>query len=218
MRRDSQTFRQVFEAVRTFLSAHFDGGQDFSSGVNCLQDEGYQEWIEFPLTIAQLAQEALGLMRDPLQRRKREEAARALDGVNGAENACQQGPVFRVLLELDKLLIQLREVFVTLDQKFVNHVLILHSLVLHARQKTVLCRISLVDTALPLDFRVFLSVKRYVDTQGIHRRVAWELYMDLPSFQQVAGADVAVALSVPADEGTLCFWLPGRTDARFPRS
>ena len=115
MRRDAQTFGQVLKAVRTFLPARFDRGQHLAGGVDRLQDEGHQGRSEFPLAIAQLAQKALGLMGDPLQRRKREEAARALDGVNGAEDAGQQRRVLRVLLQLDELLIQAREVLMTLD-------------------------------------------------------------------------------------------------------
>ena len=111
----AQTFGQIFKAVRTFLPARFDGGQHLSGRVDRFQDQGYQGRSEFPLAIAQLAQEALGLMGDLLQSRKREEAARALDGVNGAEDAGQQRRILRVLLEFDKLLIQAREVFVTLD-------------------------------------------------------------------------------------------------------
>jgi hypothetical protein len=44
-----------------------------------------------------------------------EEAACALNSVNGAEDACQQSRILRVLLEFDKLLIQTREVLMTLN-------------------------------------------------------------------------------------------------------
>ena len=70
-------------------------------------------------------------MGDRLQSRKRQEAAGALDGVNGTEDACQQRLILGVLLELDEFLIQAREVLVTLDQEFANHFLILHGRVLH---------------------------------------------------------------------------------------
>ena len=73
-------------------------------------------------------------MGDPLQRRKREEAARALDGVNGAEDAGQQRRVLRALLQFYEFLIQAREVLMTLDKEFTNHILILHANVLHGAQ------------------------------------------------------------------------------------
>ncbi len=57
LRRDMQTFRQVFKPVRTFLPARFDGGQHLSGSVHRVQDEGYQGWAEFSPAIAQLAQE-----------------------------------------------------------------------------------------------------------------------------------------------------------------
>jgi hypothetical protein len=36
-----------------------------------------------------------------------------------------------MLLEFDQLLIQAREVFITLNKEFLNHILILHALFLH---------------------------------------------------------------------------------------
>jgi hypothetical protein len=53
-----------------------------------------------------------------------QEAARSLDGVNGAKNAPQQIRIVRVFLEFDEILIQARKVFVTLDQKLTNRFLI----------------------------------------------------------------------------------------------
>ena len=58
-------------------------------------------------------------------------AARALDGVNGAEDAGQQRRILGVLFEFDEFLIQAREVLMTLDKELTNHFLILHALVLH---------------------------------------------------------------------------------------
>jgi hypothetical protein len=55
--------------------------------------------------------------------------------VNGAENARQQSCIGRMLLKFHQLLIQAREVFITLDQKFLNHILILHALSLHKLEK-----------------------------------------------------------------------------------
>ena len=135
IRRDAQAFGQILKSLRAFLSARFDRGQHLSGRVDGLQNEGYQRWIELPLAIAQLAQQALGLMGDLLQRRKREETARALDGVNGAENARQQRRVLRVLLQFNEFLIQAREILMTLHQKFTNHFLILHALVLHGARR-----------------------------------------------------------------------------------
>jgi hypothetical protein len=40
-----------------------------------------------------------------------------------------------MLLKFHQLLIQAREVFITLDQKFLNHILILHALSLHKLEK-----------------------------------------------------------------------------------
>ena len=76
------------------------------------------------LAVAQLAQEGFGLVGDRFQNRKCQEAARSLDGVNGAENASQQICILRVFLEFDEILIQPGEVFVTLDQKLTNRFLV----------------------------------------------------------------------------------------------
>ncbi len=70
-------------------------------------------------------------MRDRFQNRKCQEAARSLDGVNGAKNAPQQIRIVRVFLQFDQILIQAREVFVTLDQKFTNRFLIFRARVIH---------------------------------------------------------------------------------------
>ena len=126
---NSQTFGQLLKAVRTFLPARFDRGQHPSNRVDRLKNQGHQGRIELPLAIAQLAQKALGLMRDFLQRRKREETTGALNGVNRAEDAREQRRILRVLLQLDEFLIQRREILVTLDQKFANHILIFHTMV-----------------------------------------------------------------------------------------
>ena len=67
------------------------------------------------MTISQLAEKVFGLMGNPLQRCKCEEAARALDGVNGAEDAGQQGRLLRVFFQFNEFLIQAREVLMTLD-------------------------------------------------------------------------------------------------------
>lgn len=93
----TQTFGQLIKAEWTFLPALLDAGQHLSSRVNCLQNQRNQGRSELRLAVAQLAQ--LGPMRDPLQRRKREEAARTLNGVNNAEDACQQRRVLRGLLK-----------------------------------------------------------------------------------------------------------------------
>ncbi len=128
LRRHAQAFGQVLKAVRSFLPAGFDGSQHLSRSVHRLQNQGYQGWSELPPAVAQLAQEALRLVADSLQGGKREEAAGALDRVNGAEDACQQLRILGVLLEFDEFLIQTREVFMTLDQEFTNHILILHTM------------------------------------------------------------------------------------------
>ena len=152
LRRDAQTLGQILKELGTFLPVRLDGGQYFSGRVDRFQDEGHQRRSEFPLTVAQLAQEAFSLMGDSFQGRKPKESARALDRVNGAKDACQQRRILRPLFEFDEFLIQSREVLVTLDKEFTNHILILHAYVLHGVQKPCLA-VSLLfagdDTGAP---------------------------------------------------------------------
>src|SRR5579863_8275053 len=70
-------------------------------------------------------------MGDLLQSRKREEAAGALDGVNGPENTGQKGSIFRTQFQLNQILIQAREIFMAFNEELTNYVLIvLHALFL----------------------------------------------------------------------------------------
>ena len=131
MHSGTQIFGQVLKAIWTFFSARFNGNQHLSSGVDCIQNERYHRWTEFPFPIAQLAEKALGLMGNPFQRRKRKETACTLDRVNCSKDASQQRRVLRVLLEFDKFLIETREVFMTLNEEFTNYFLILHAHFLH---------------------------------------------------------------------------------------
>ena len=127
LRSGAQTLGQFLKVVRALLPARFDGRQHLSSGVKRVQDEGYQGRTKFPSTVAQLAQEGLRLMGDRFQGRKCEETAGPLDGVNSAEDACQQIGILRALLKFDKLLIQTREVLMAFNEEFPNYVLILHA-------------------------------------------------------------------------------------------
>jgi hypothetical protein len=68
---------------------------------------------------------------DPLQSGKSQEAASALNGVNGSEDASQKTHILRVLFQLDQILIETREVFMTLDQELSNGFLIFQESVFH---------------------------------------------------------------------------------------
>jgi hypothetical protein len=51
--------------------------------------------------------------------------------MNGAKNASQEIRIVRVFLEFNQILVQAREVFVALDQKFANCFLIFRARVIH---------------------------------------------------------------------------------------
>src|SRR6476646_11165495 len=67
-------------------------------------------------------------MGDLFQYGKPKEAACSLDCVNRAEDACQHRRIFGTLLQLHEFLVQTGEIFVALDEEFLNNILILHSL------------------------------------------------------------------------------------------
>ena len=65
-------------------------------------------------------------MSDGFQLAKAQKAAGTLYGVNRAENACQQPGIFGALFQLDHLLVQTGQVFVALNQEFVDDLLVVH--------------------------------------------------------------------------------------------
>ena len=67
-------------------------------------------------------------MGDLFQYRKPEETAGSLDRVNRAEDACQHARITRAPLQLHEFLVQTGEIFVALDEEFLNNLLILHGL------------------------------------------------------------------------------------------
>ena len=133
---EPQPFRQIFVQVRAFLSTRLNGSQHLACRVDGFQDQRYKGRIQFPLAIAQLAEQSLSLMGDLFQSRECEETTGALDGVDRAENACQTTGVIWAYLQLDQILIQAREILMAFDHKLTNDILIiLHALVLHGARR-----------------------------------------------------------------------------------
>ena len=75
---------------------------------------------EEQLAVAQPGQQVLADVRDGLEPPVRQEAAGALDGVDGAEDAPEQVAAVRRLLEGDEVLVELVEVLVALDQELLD--------------------------------------------------------------------------------------------------
>src|SRR5207237_191699 len=78
--------------------------------------------VQHELPFAQLAEQVLAGVGHRLQVDVAQEAARALDGVDGAENARQPFAMLRLGLQRDEVAVELIEVFVTLDEKLLDDV------------------------------------------------------------------------------------------------
>ncbi|MGY4643734.1 hypothetical protein ACVW07_001567 [Cellulomonas sp. URHB0016] len=84
--------------------------------------------VHGPLAVAQLDEQVLPHMGEPLEVAEREEAARALDGVDRPENAAQQVPGARSLLQRHEVAVQLVEVLMALDQELTDDLVdVLHA-------------------------------------------------------------------------------------------
>src|SRR5205085_3943387 len=75
---------------------------------------------------AQPAEQALAVVGQRLQPGEAEEAARALDGVDGAEDAVEQFPVARGRLQGHQVAVELLEVLAALEQELLDQVLVVH--------------------------------------------------------------------------------------------
>ena len=139
----TQAAGQVFKSLRTFFSVCLDRSQHLAGRIDGLQNQRDQGRVEFPLAVAQLAQQGLGLVSDLFQCGERQEATGPLDRVNRAEDTPQQARIPRVLFKFDEILIQAREVFVAFDQKLANRLHIFHAGVIHDPSLIPRCRKSL---------------------------------------------------------------------------
>jgi hypothetical protein len=101
--------------------------QHFPDGI----DQGQQGTGNFgpqkELAVAQPAQQALAAVADLLQPGEAEEAARAFDVVDGAEDTGEPVAVLRVGFQGHEVAVQLLEVLVTLEQEFLDQVLVVHA-------------------------------------------------------------------------------------------
>ncbi len=71
-------------------------------------------------SLAEVAEQTLGGVRDRLQPGKVEEAAGAFDGVEGSKDAVEGVAAGRVLLDRDQVAVELIQVLLTFHQEFLN--------------------------------------------------------------------------------------------------
>jgi hypothetical protein len=100
-----------------------DRDEDVADSVDEFEERGRALLGHHQPAVAQPGQQALAGVGERFELAEREEAAGALDRVDGAEDALQQRVGVRLPFERDKIAIELIEILVTLYEKLVHDLL-----------------------------------------------------------------------------------------------
>jgi hypothetical protein len=108
-------------AIRLGLGG-LEMGEDRFDAIHCAEDITDDGRLHREPRRTQCIEYVLGRVGHPLETTQADEAAGALDGVDGPEDAIQQRGIFRVLLERYEIVVELGEIFVAFGEKIPKQV------------------------------------------------------------------------------------------------
>src|SRR5262249_45940868 len=114
-----------------------DASQHGANRIDESEEYGGNFQVEKQLAVAQFAEQVLADMSDGFQLSESQKSAGTLDRVDRTEDAGQPLSILRRLLQHDKIPVELIQVFVALNQEFLDHI------------------IKIVHSGAPLEFRHF---------------------------------------------------------------
>ena len=115
---------QLFDELRiirgAFCAGFLDILQNCANGIDHFEQAIRNRRIQLKLTCPQHRQQTLSRMGEHLQLRKPQKTASSLDRVDRPENAAQELFVFRILFQLDEIVIQPVQVFGAFLQEIID--------------------------------------------------------------------------------------------------
>src|SRR5260221_9851928 len=105
-----------------FTARCLEIAHDRANPIQAFQDQRNRVGRYFKLAITYLAKHVLASMSDRFQPRQAKKTTGALDGVNKSENVAKQFGIVGILLELDQLDIENREILGGFRQEFTEQI------------------------------------------------------------------------------------------------